>query len=136
MPKSVLITGCSTGLGRAAAELFADSGWNVTATMHNPACPGGTSLSALPNVFVTSLDVTSSASVKAAVSAAIQRFGSIDALVNNAGYATIGPLELAEEDAMKRQFDTNVLGSMRVMQAVLPGMRAARAGVVVNIASI
>jgi NAD(P)-dependent dehydrogenase (short-subunit alcohol dehydrogenase family) len=134
MKKSVLITGCSTGIGAAAAKVFSDHGWNVAATMRKP--EQGEALSALPGVKVLALDVTDKTSIDAAVRQTLQDFGNIDALVNNAGYGLFGPFETASQDVIKRQFDTNLFGLFDVTRAALPGMRERRSGVIVNVASI
>lgn len=134
MTKTVLITGASTGIGRATAQRFQSEGWNVVATMRNP--DNGADLAALDNVLVTALDVTDEASIKTAVAAAIEKFGTIDVLVNNAGYGAAGPLEAFPIERIRRQFDTNVIGLIEVTQAVLPHMRKAGAGVVINISSV
>lgn len=136
MPRTVLITGTSSGIGRASAKYFAEQGWNVVATMRRPSCEAGQELSKLENVLVVALDVTSDSSVKEGVDAALAKFGTIDVLVNNAGYGVSGPLEAATMKQVERQFGTNVLGPIRVMQAVLPTMRAARSGVILNIGSV
>ena len=96
----------------------------------------GAELGALDNILVTRLDVTDAGSIDAAVAAGLSRFGRIDALVNNAGYGAYGPLEAFPIDRIRRQFDTNVLGLLEVTKAVLPHMRANRAGTIVNISSI
>lgn len=132
--KTVLITGSSTGIGRATAEYFQQLGWNVVATMRT--LGNGADLARLDNVLVTALDVTDSASIQSAVGAAIERFGSIDVLVNNAGYGAYGPLEAFEMKSIRRQFDTNVIGLLETTKAVLPHMRAAKSGVVINISSV
>jgi NAD(P)-dependent dehydrogenase (short-subunit alcohol dehydrogenase family) len=93
-------------------------------------------LSALDNVLVARLDVTDAASIAAAVAAGVERFGGIDALLNNAGYGAYGPLEAFSTERIRRQFDTNVIGLLEVTKAVLPHMRAARSGTIVNISSI
>ena len=134
MKKSVLITGCSTGIGAAAARVFSDHGWNVAATMRNPA--PGEALRALPGVKVLALDVTDKASIDAAVQQTVREFGCLDALVNNAGYGLFGPFETASQDVIKRQFDTNLFGLFDVTRAVLPAMRERRTGVIVNVASV
>ncbi len=134
MKKTVLITGCSTGIGAAAARTFAENGWNVAATMRNP--KDGEALKALPGVEVLALDVTDEASVNAAVARTIEAFGAIDVLVNNAGYGTVGPFEAASQAIIARQFDTNVYGVFNTTRAVLPSMRARRSGVIINIASV
>ncbi len=134
MPKTILVTGASSGIGRAAAELFQAKGWNVIATMRDPGAAG--KLEALDRVLVPRLDVTDTGSIAEAVSAGMQRFGALDALVNNAGYGGFGPLEAAPSDSIRRQFETNVIGLLEVTKAVLPIFRAQRAGVVVNISSM
>ena len=132
MTATILITGASTGIGKATATAFSARGWNVIATMRDPA----TSDLAGPGMLVTRLDVTDAGSIAAAVKAGLRRFGRIDALVNNAGYGACGPLEAFSPDQTKRQFDTNVLGLLAVTQAVLPKLRAQKSGVVVNISSV
>jgi NAD(P)-dependent dehydrogenase (short-subunit alcohol dehydrogenase family) len=132
--KTVLITGCSSGIGRAVAHRFAKAGWNVVATMRDPSQAGD--LAGLPNVFVHALDVTDQASVKAAVDATLERFSRIDALVNNAGFGLFGPFETASDAVIDRQFATNVFGVFNVTRAVLPTLRQQGAGVIVNVASV
>lgn len=134
MSNTVMITGASSGIGRATAELFHDQGWNVVATMRKPA--DGEELAKRDNVLVTELDVTDDQSIEAAVTSGISEFGQIDALVNNAGYGAYGPLEAFDAEGVKRQFDTNVIGLIRVIQAVLPSMREQASGTIVNISSI
>ncbi len=130
---TILITGASSGIGRATALRFQSEGWNVIATMRDPSA---SDLGDLDNVLVTRLDVTDSASIEAAVNAGIDRFGAIDVLLNNAGYGAYGPLEAFSTDRIRRQFDTNVIGLLEVTKAVLPHMRTRRAGAIVNISSI
>jgi NAD(P)-dependent dehydrogenase (short-subunit alcohol dehydrogenase family) len=134
MPSTVLITGCSSGIGRATAQLFQARGWNVVATMRSP--QQETELRLLERVLVARLDVQDEASIQAAVDAALARFGRIDVLVNNAGYGAYGPLEATPMDKVRRQFDVNVHGLIATTQAVLPHLRRQRSGVVVNISSI
>lgn len=134
MRKAILITGTSSGLGRAAAILFQARGWNVVATMRSPEKEAA--LAALENVLVTRLDVQDASSIQSAVAAGIARFGRIDALLNNAGYGAYGPLEVTPFEKIRRQFDINVLGLMATTQAVLPHFRANRSGMVLNISSI
>ncbi len=130
--KTVLITGTSSGFGKAATKLFAANGWNVIATMRSP--EKEEELTQLENVLVTRLDVQDFDSIKNAVAAGIGRFGKIDSLVNNAGYGAIGVFESASREQIKRQFDVNVLGLMDVTQAVLPHIRA-NGGTIINISS-
>ena len=130
---TILITGASSGIGRATALRFQSEGWNVIATMRDPA---ESDLVDLDNVLVTRLDVTETASSEAAVNAGIDRFGAIDVLLNNAGYGAYGPLEAFSTDRIRRQFDTNVIGLLEVTKTVLPHMRARRSGTIINISSI
>ena len=132
--KTILITGASSGIGKATTVRFQAEGWNVIATMRDPAA--GADLAALDNVLVARLDVTDAGSIAAAVAQGIARFGRIDVLVNNAGYGAYGPLEAFSTDRIRRQFDTNVIGLLEVTKAVLAHMRANRAGTIVNISSI
>jgi len=132
--KTVFITGCSSGIGRAAAKLFQRNGWNVVATLRNPAQE--TELKKLDDTLVLALDVSDQASIDAAVKKALEKFGGIDVLVNNAGYALMGAFENASDEQIQRQFDTNVFGLMRVTRAVLPHFRARKAGLVLNVASM
>lgn len=130
---TILITGASSGIGKATALRFQSEGWNVIATMRDPAT---SDLGDLDNVLVTRLDVTDPASISAAVNAGMDRFGAIDVLLNNAGYGAYGPLEAFSTDRIRCQFDTNVIGLLEVTKAALPHMRARRAGTIVNISSI
>lgn len=134
MTKTILITGTSSGLGRATAKLFQAKGWNVVATMRTP--DRETELNRLDRTLVTRLDVQDVPSIRSAVEAGLTKFGRIDALVNNAGYGAYGPLEATPLDNVRRQFDVNVLGLLATTQAVLPHFRANRSGVVVNVSSI
>ncbi|MBV0912422.1 SDR family oxidoreductase [Anianabacter salinae] len=132
--KTILITGASSGIGKATAMRFQSEGWNVIATMRDPAASAD--LAALDNVLVARLDVTDAGSIAAAVADGLSRFGRIDALLNNAGYGAYGPLEAFSTERIRRQFDTNVIGLLDVTKAVLPHMRANRDGTIVNISSI
>lgn len=134
MNKTVLITGTSTGLGKETARLFQAKGWNVVATMRSP--QQETQLTALDNVLVTRLDVLDPSSIQEAVKVAIQRFGQIDVLVNNAGYGAYGPLESFSRERIRRQFDTNVIGLIEVTQTVLPHFRQNKNGIIINISSV
>jgi NAD(P)-dependent dehydrogenase (short-subunit alcohol dehydrogenase family) len=125
---TILITGCSTGFGLETAKLFLERGWNVVATMRNP--QDGI-LPASDNLTVLSLDVTDPASIAAAVAQA----GDIDVLVNNAGFGAAAPAELTEPATARLLFDTNTLGTLAMMQAVLPKFRERRGGTIVNVTS-
>ncbi|MEM7378653.1 MAG: SDR family oxidoreductase [Pseudomonadota bacterium] len=132
--QTILITGASSGIGKATARHFQAQGWNVIATMRNPA--DETELNALDNTLVVRLDVTDAESIAEAVDEGLARFGAIDALLNNAGYGAYGALEAFSMERIRRQFDTNVIGLLAVTKAVLPHMRANRAGTIINISSI
>jgi NAD(P)-dependent dehydrogenase (short-subunit alcohol dehydrogenase family) len=137
MANTVLITGCSSGFGAASARLFAARGWNVVATMRDVAA--GAELAALDNVMVVRLDVQDRASIDVAIAAGIaagiERFGRIDALVNNAGFGLHGVFESTPREKILEQFEVNVFGVMDVTRAVLPHFRANRAGMIVNVSS-
>jgi len=131
--KPVLITGCSTGIGRATAKQLAESGWNVYASARK--------LDAIEDLKdsgceTLALDVTNEKSMTAAVAAVEKDGGSVGALVNNAGYSQSGAVESVPLDTVRKQFETNVFGLMRMCQLVLPGMRKAGAGRIVNISSM
>src|SRR5215469_12840168 len=133
MAKTLFITGASTGIGRAAALFFRDKGWNVAATMRNPADHSGLASSTVRTI---PLDVTKSVTIRPALDQALQAFGSIDVLVNNAGYGAFGPLEAASDEQIERQFATNVTGLMAVTREFLPHFRERSSGVVINISSV
>jgi NAD(P)-dependent dehydrogenase (short-subunit alcohol dehydrogenase family) len=134
MNKTILVTGASSGLGRATAKHFHNKGWNVIATMRAP--DHETELTQLDRVLVTRLDVQDTASIQTAVDAGLAKFGRIDALLNNAGYGAYGPLEATSLEAIRRQFDVNVLGLLATTKAVLPQFRANRSGTIINVSSI
>lgn len=133
MKRTVLITGTSTGFGEATTKLFAERGWNVVATMRRP--EGGTPLAEIDNVLVTRLDVQDVTSIQSAIQAGIDRFGRIDALVNNAGFGLFGVFESTPREKILEQFDVNVFGVMDVTRALLPHFRANRSGAIVNVSS-
>ncbi len=130
----VLITGASSGSGRETVKLFQQKGWNVIGTMRSP--EKETVLSRLSDVLMTRLHVTDEASIGTAVAAGLGAFGGIDVLVNNAGFDALGMLEDASDDVIRQQFEVNFCGLIDVVKAVLPGMRARRSGVIVNVSSI
>ncbi len=127
MPR-ILITGASSGFGHAIAAHFVDQGWEVIATMRTPSAEG---LPVSDNLRLLSLDVTDADSIATAIAQA----GPLDALVNNAGVGMLNVLEGAEIARARELFETNVLGTMAVTRAAMPGMRARRRGVIVNISS-
>ena len=130
--RPVLITGCSTGIGRATAERLADDGWNVHATARR--------LDAIEDLGkkgckLNELDVTDERSMEKAVAEA-EKDGPVGALINNAGYSQSGAIETIPMDSVRRQFETNVFGLLRMCQLVLPGMRGAGSGRIVNLSSM
>lgn len=131
--KTILITGASSGIGKAAAVAFAERGWNVVATMRNPAA--GADLAERGNVLVTRLDVADPASIPAAIEAGIERFGGIDILLNNAGTNLAGAFEELSPEQVQEIYNVNVFGVMEVTRAILPHFRSRRAGIVANLTS-
>jgi NAD(P)-dependent dehydrogenase (short-subunit alcohol dehydrogenase family) len=132
--QSVLITGCRSGFGTALALAFADAGWNVAATMRDPnRAPA--ELTDRDDIAVLRLDVTDTESIAEAVAATEERFGPIDALVNAAGFVVQGTIEELALDDLRTQFETHVIGTAAVLQAVLPGMRERRHGHVITFSS-
>jgi len=135
----VLVTGCSSGFGKLAAVEFARRGDTVFASMRDPTRSGpllDAAQVAGVSVAVVPLDVTDAASVDAAVAGVARRAGRIDVLVNNAGIGLHGPIEHAADDEVRRVFETNVFGLLRVTRAVAPIMRAQRGGTIVNVSSL
>jgi NAD(P)-dependent dehydrogenase (short-subunit alcohol dehydrogenase family) len=131
--KAVLVTGCSTGIGRATAEHLASKGWKVYATARK--------LESIADLEakgckLLALDVCDESSMQAAVSAVEQAEGAVGVLVNNAGYSQSGAVESVPLDQVRRQFETNVFGLVRMVQLCLPGMRRQRWGKIVNISSM
>jgi NAD(P)-dependent dehydrogenase (short-subunit alcohol dehydrogenase family) len=131
--KAVLITGCSSGIGWATAERMADRGWTVYATARRPESIAGL---AEKGCKTLALDVNDEESMRAAVAAVEEREGAVGALVNNAGYSQSGAVETVPLDEVRRQFETNVFGLVRMCQLVLPGMRRQAYGRIVNVSSM
>lgn len=134
MNKTVIITGTSSGIGKAAVKAFSDKGWNVAATMRTPS--KGADMANWKNVKVYALDVTKEASIHQAFDQVQKDFGSIDVVVNNAGYGVDGVFEAMSDDVIERQFDTNVFGLMRVTRKAIEVMRAQGGGNIIQIASM
>lgn len=131
-----LITGCSTGLGRALAEAVIGAGHNAVVTARDPAAVADLADSAPERVLAVALDVTNPAQVAAAVQQALDRFTDIDVLVNNAGYGYRAAVEEGDDADVRALFETHFFGTVAMIKAVLPGMRARRSGAIVNISSI
>ena len=134
MGKTILITGASSGIGKATTLYFQKQGWNVVATMRTP--EQEKELDKLENVQLEKLDVLDLTSINQAVQNGIATFGKIDALLNNAGYGAYGPLESFPRENIVKQFNTNVIGLMDVTRAIIPHFRENENGVIVNISSI
>lgn len=132
--KTIVITGSSSGIGKATAKLFAAQGWNVAATMRKP--ENETELTDIENVKLYALDVTDQASIDSTAAQILSDYERVDVVLNNAGYGLVGPFEAASPAEVRRQFDTNVFGLMEVTRAFIPHFRANRAGMFLNVSSI
>ena len=132
-PETVLITGCSSGIGRATARAFLDEEWRVYATARNPA---DVEQLGEEGCDIATLDVTDDGDVARVVDRIIDEDGRLDCLVNNAGYAQLGPVEDVPTDALDEQFDVNLNGPHRLIRAVLPHMREQGEGTIVNVSSV
>jgi len=130
--KTIFITGASTGLGKATAQLFQSKGWKVIATMRNP--EKETELSQLENVSLLPLDVTNAEQVERTVQAAIAQ--GVDVVFNNAGYGLVGPMEAMTDEQLIRQLNTNLLGVLRVTKAFIPYFREKKSGLFITTTSM
>src|SRR5947209_3500665 len=131
--RAVLITGCSSGIGHATALRLAHDGWTVYATARRPETLSGLQQAGCRTL---ALDVCDEASMTAAVDAVTETEGAVGVLINNAGYSQSGAIESVPIEDVRRQFETNVFGLVRLTQLVLPGMRAQSWGKVVNLSSM
>ncbi|MFZ1702060.1 MAG: SDR family oxidoreductase [Pyrinomonadaceae bacterium] len=134
MNKVVLITGASSGIGLHTAKLFQAKDWKVAATMRKP--ESAADLAKIVDLETFRLDVTDVESIKKAIADTLEKFGRIDAVVNNAGYGLMGPFEAASQEQIEKQFQTNVFGLMNVCREILPYFRVQKRGHIVNIASV
>jgi len=138
--KNIIITGSSNGFGLKAAKDFADKGNKVYATMRNPNGKNANAKADLEshstNIKVVDMDVTDEASVKEAMATILAEAGSVDVLINNAGIMYLGITEAFSVEQAKFQMETNYFGAIRVMQAVLPSMRKAGSGLIINTSSV
>ena len=132
--RTILITGCSSGIGKLAAKTFQSRGWNVVATMRSP--DREEELTRLDGVLVTRLDVKDPDSVAAAFETGVAEFGPIVAVVNNAGYGSNALFEQSPEASVRDIYETNVFGLMNVMRRALPDMRRRGSGCIVNVTSM
>ena len=132
--KTIVITGASSGIGKATAKHFAEKGWTVAATMRKP--ENETELTEIENINLYQLDVTNQTSIDSAAAQIFSDYKTVDVVLNNAGYGLAGPFEAATPEQIRRQFDTNVFGLMEVTRAFLPHFRASGAGMFLNVSSI
>lgn len=130
---TIFITGASSGIGKASAKLFQAKGWKVIATMRNP--EKETALNQLDNVTLLALDVTDPEQIKTAAEKAVS-LGSVDIVLNNAGYGLMTALESFTDDQIVKQIDTNFLGTVRVTRAFIPYFRKNKKGLFINVTSI
>jgi NAD(P)-dependent dehydrogenase (short-subunit alcohol dehydrogenase family) len=134
MAQTVLITGVSSGIGAAAAELFSANGWNLIATLRNPSAAGhrnsevGQCPTHAPRRYNRS-------SITEAIATGISRFGRFDTLINNAGYGLFGLFETTPREKIHEQFDVNLFGVKDVTRAILRHFRANKRGMIVNVSS-
>lgn len=133
MKKTILITGASSGIGKATALYFAKNNWNVIATMRKP--EDGSELALNEDILVTKLDVEDKNDIQKAIQTGIEKFGKIDALLNNAGYGQHGLFEATTSEQIQKQFAVNLFGTMEVTRALLPHFREQKGGTIVNITS-
>jgi NAD(P)-dependent dehydrogenase (short-subunit alcohol dehydrogenase family) len=131
-----LVTGCSTGLGRALAEAVLGAGHNAVVTARDVGKVADLARPAGDRALAVALDVTQPAQVASAARQAQERFGGLDVLVNNAGYGYRAAVEEGDDGDVRTLFDTHFFGTVAMIKAVLPGMRARRSGAIVNISSI
>ena len=137
-PKSVLITGASSGIGRASALLLAEKGYQVAATSRSIGRLAGLRREAerIGSIHCVELDVDSDRSVSEATASVIEAYGRVDVLVNNAGYGLWGPVQSFSLEELQSQLETNFFGAFRMMKAVLPSMTAAGGGTIINVSSV
>lgn len=134
MAKTLIVTGSSAGIGKATVLRLHEAGWNVVASMRTPEKANWVPMS--DRFVAPRLDVTDPDSIRRVIGESIERFGGIDAVVNNAGYGLVGPFEASTSDQVERQFSTNVFGLMNVVREVVPHMRERGGGTIVNVASV
>jgi NAD(P)-dependent dehydrogenase (short-subunit alcohol dehydrogenase family) len=132
-PRTIFITGSSSGLGKAAVKLFASKGWKVIATLRNPEREA--ELAKLAGVILFPLDITDRQQIETAAARAVA-LGGVDVVFNNAGYGMAGPLEGLTDEQMLRIVNTNLMGPIRTTKAFIPYFREKRAGLFINTTSI
>lgn len=133
MPKTIFITGASSGLGKAAAKLFATKGWNVIASMRKP--DKETELNVLPNIQLVSLDVTDALQITSTIKLVLES-SPVDVVFNNAGYGLAGTFEATTDGQLLQQINTNLLGVLRVTKEFIPHFRQKKSGIFITTTSI
>lgn len=134
MKKTILITGASSGIGRATAKYFSEKEWNVVATMRSP--ENETELAEIQGIKLLRLDVTRQEDLKSIVSTVEKDFPVIDVLFNNAGYGAVGAFEKSSEEEMMSQFNVNVFGVMNLIREFIPFFRKQAHGMIINTSSV
>lgn len=134
MKNTILVTGASSGIGKATAKYFHQKGWNVIATMRQP--ENEKDLKENATLKILALDVENLESIKNAIQAGIAHFGKIDVLLNNAGYGAYGPLEAGSDQEIRRQYNVNFFGVIDCIKEILPHFKANKNGTIINITSI
>ncbi len=132
--KTIVITGASSGIGKATAKYFAYNGWNVAATMRHP--ERETELNNISGIQLFQLDVTDSKSIDEAYHKISTIYPSIDVLFNNAGYCLFGPLELSSEEQIRKTYDTLLVGLTLVTRKFIPALRKSQNGVIISTSSV
>jgi len=134
MENVILITGASSGIGLETAKLFQSKNWKVAATMRSPEkCD---ELQRIADIETFRLDVADLESIRSAIAGTLEKFGRIDAVLNNAGYGLLGPFEAASTEQIERQFQTNVFGLFNVCREIIPYFREQKRGTIVNLSSL
>lgn len=134
MKKAILITGASSGIGRATAKLFAEKGWNVAATMRTP--EEEKELNQIPGIRIYKLDVTQEEDIQSIIPLVLRDFSRLDVLLNNAGYGAIGPLEKSTDREVRQQFEVNLFGIINLTRKAIPVFRRQENGVIINVSSV
>ncbi len=134
MANSIVITGASSGIGKATAKFFHEKGWNVIATMRNP--EREEDLKEDSRLKIVKLDVQDKSSIAEAIRISLGHFAKIDVWLNNAGYGAYGPVEAGSEEEIRKQYDVNFFGVIDCIKAILPHFKANKSGTFINISSV
>jgi len=134
MEKTILVTGSSSGIGKATVQYFHQKGWNVIATMRNP--KNEKDLKEDARLKILAMDVENKESITNAVEQSIAHFSKVDVILNNAGYGAYGPLEAGSDEEIRRQYDVNFFGVIDCIKAILPHFKQNKSGVIINVTSV